>query len=102
MTDSKPSVSEIIACVAERFGAPVDEILSDRKERRIARVRQAAMALAHELTWQSYPAIGRAFRRDHTTVMYAVRRARALAEHDLDFAARLAACREALAPGGAP
>lgn len=67
------------------------------RERKFARPRQVAMAIAHErggnrtLQW-----IGRHFGgRDHTTVLHAVRRVRELAQ-DPDFARDLQAIREAV------
>jgi chromosomal replication initiator protein len=45
----------------------------------VARPRQVAMALAKELTSHSLPEIGDAFGgRDHTTVMHACKRIKAL------------------------
>lgn len=101
MPTTDPRVRDIIDCVSEQWGVPVRTLLSDRREKGVACVRHAAMTLAYEMTPHSFPALGRMFRRDHTTVMYAVRRCQALAEHDLDYAARLAKCRDALAPVGA-
>ena len=47
----------------------------ERRNRAIARPRQAAMWLAKQLTTRSLPDIGRRFGgRDHTTVLHAVRR----------------------------
>ena len=68
-----PALSDIQAAVAAHFAISPLELVSRRRARRIARPRQIAMYLARELTPQSLPAIGRAFRRDHTTVMHACR-----------------------------
>jgi chromosomal replication initiator protein len=55
--------------------------LSERRSRSVARPRQIAMALAKELTQHSLPEIGDAFGgRDHTTVLHACRRIKALRE----------------------
>jgi chromosomal replication initiator protein len=67
--------------VAEYFKIRVADLLSKRRNRSIARPRQVAMALARELTNHSLPEIGDAFGgRDHTTVMHACERIRALRE----------------------
>ena len=51
------------------------DLISERRNRAIARPRQAAMWLAKQLTTRSLPDIGRRFGgRDHTTVLHAVRR----------------------------
>ncbi|MEQ9094258.1 MAG: chromosomal replication initiator protein DnaA, partial [Miltoncostaeaceae bacterium] len=61
--------------VCRYYGVTMDELLSDKRTRRIVGPRQMAMYLARELTDASLPAIGRAFGgRDHTTVMYAVQK----------------------------
>ncbi|HMM48062.1 MAG TPA: chromosomal replication initiator protein DnaA [Miltoncostaeaceae bacterium] len=61
--------------VCRFYGVTKDELIGDRRTRRIVGPRQMAMYLARELTDASLPAIGRAFGgRDHTTVMYAVQK----------------------------
>jgi chromosomal replication initiator protein len=61
--------------VCRYYGVTMDELLSDKRTRRIVGPRQVAMYLSRELTDASLPAIGRAFGgRDHTTVMYAVQK----------------------------
>jgi chromosomal replication initiator protein len=48
---------------------------SARRARAVARPRQVAMYLAKQLTPRSLPEIGRKFGgRDHTTVIYAIRK----------------------------
>ena len=52
----------------------VEEMLSQRRSRPLARPRQIAMYLAKKLTTRSLPEIGRKFaNRDHTTVIHAVK-----------------------------
>jgi chromosomal replication initiator protein len=79
------SASEIQAAVCEHFGLSARDLLSSSRTARVAWPRQLAMYLARELTGQSLPAIGREFGgRDHTTVMYACRRAARRLEADGD------------------
>ena len=68
------TVADIQAVVAEAFGVTVADIRSARRSQQYVRPRQVAMYLARELTDQSLPRIGDGFCRDHTTVLYAVRR----------------------------
>jgi chromosomal replication initiator protein len=68
------TVSDIQAVVAEAFGVSVADIRSARRSQQYVRPRQIAMYLARELTDSSLPRIGDGFCRDHTTVLYAVRR----------------------------
>ena len=52
----------------------LQEMLSQRRSRPLARPRQIAMYLAKKLTTRSLPEIGRKFaNRDHTTVIHAVK-----------------------------
>ena len=72
---TQPDVRQIQDAVADRLGIGVDAILSPNRSAPIARARQLAMFLTRELTDLSLPAIAEAFnRRDHTTVMHAIRR----------------------------
>ena len=58
-----------IAC-ALRIGA--DKLKSRRRTQHIAFRRQTAMYLLRRLSGASFPTIGEHFRRDHSTVVYAV------------------------------
>ncbi|MDA8180343.1 MAG: chromosomal replication initiator protein DnaA [Deltaproteobacteria bacterium] len=61
--------------VADHFGVKLSELRSDRKHKVIAMPRQVAMFLMREMTRCSFPDIGQRFGgRDHTTVMYAVKK----------------------------
>ncbi len=61
--------------VARHYGITLDELVGDRRTKRVVVPRQVAMYLSRELTDASLPAIGRAFGgRDHTTVIYAVQK----------------------------
>jgi chromosomal replication initiator protein len=61
--------------VAEHYGIRIADMHSARRARAVARPRQVAMYLAKQLTPRSLPEIGRKFGgRDHTTVMYAIRK----------------------------
>jgi chromosomal replication initiator protein len=75
------TVENIQKTVAEYYKIRIADLLSKRRSRSIARPRQVAMALAKELTNYSLPEIGDAFGgRDHTTVLHACRRVKALRE----------------------
>ena len=64
---------ELIAqVVTDYFSLTMDDLMSTKRERRIAYPRQVAMYLCRTLTDNSYPAIGEFFGGKHyTTVMYA-------------------------------
>ncbi|MDQ7819118.1 MAG: chromosomal replication initiator protein DnaA [Armatimonadota bacterium] len=76
--------------VAEHFGLRVEEMRAKRRTKGIAFPRQVAMYLARELTDASLPRIGEEFGgRDHTTVMHACERVKAVLSRDPYFAATL-------------
>ena len=78
------TVENIQKTVAEYYKIRVGDLLSKRRSRSIARPRQVAMALAKDLTNYSLPEIGDAFGgRDHTTVLHACRRIKALRESEM-------------------
>ena len=62
---------------------PLNEMLSQRRSRPLARPRQIAMFLSKKMTTRSLPEIGRRFaNRDHTTVIHAVKTITRLSEQD--------------------
>ncbi len=80
-------IDDIHRAVMDHFKISKTELLSTRRHRSIARPRQIAMFLAKELTTRSLPEIGRRFGgKDHTTVLYAVRRIKTLMKDDSELA----------------
>jgi chromosomal replication initiator protein len=78
------TIENIQKTVADYYKVRVADLLSKRRSRSVARPRQVAMALAKELTSQSLPEIGDAFGgRDHTTVLHACKRIKALRDIDV-------------------
>tara|TARA_B100000686_G_C16794366_1_gene981187 strand:+ start:79 stop:1473 length:1395 start_codon:yes stop_codon:yes gene_type:complete len=73
--NSKVTTIEKIQNVTSNFySINLQEMLSQRRSRPLARPRQIAMYLAKKLTTRSLPEIGRKFaNRDHTTVIHAVK-----------------------------
>ena len=68
------TIPNIQKVVAEYYNLRVADMLSQKRNRAVARPRQMAMALAKELTEHSLPEIGDVFGgRDHTTVLHACR-----------------------------
>lgn len=94
--DRSVTVDEILRKVAERYNLRTAEMMSKRRDRSIARPRQIAMYLAKVLTTKSLPEIGRAFDRDHTTVIHAVKKVEELCETDAAFKDEIDALRRGL------
>jgi chromosomal replication initiator protein len=74
-SEKKLTIDEIMRKTCEHYNLRMSDMTSARRSRSVARPRQMAMYLAKKLTPRSYPEIGRKFGgKDHTTVLYAVRR----------------------------
>jgi len=85
--EKRVTVDDIQKATADHFGLKQADLISERRNRAIARPRQAAMWLAKQLTTRSLPDIGRRFGgRDHTTVLHAVRRIDELRAGDAQLA----------------
>ncbi len=81
------NIDNIQKTVCEYFKLRVPDLISKNRKQTIARPRQVAMALARELTTNSYPEIGHAFGgRDHTTVINACKRVIELRASQAKFA----------------
>ena len=65
------SLENIQTAVADYYRIKRSDLLAETRERRIVLPRQMAMYLCTELTDKSLIEIGKAFHRDHTTVMHA-------------------------------
>jgi chromosomal replication initiator protein len=85
--DRRITVEDIQKEVSSFYGVSMRDLLSHRRDRLIVRPRQVAMFLAKELTTRSLPEIGRRFGgRDHTTVLYGVRKIAQLRQEDAALA----------------
>lgn len=70
----KPPIWLITQTVAEITGADYYAIMSPRRSRSVAWPRHFAIWLCRKLREElSLPTIGRAFKRDHTSTLYAIR-----------------------------
>ena len=77
------NIESIQNLVASHFHLNLQEMLSARRSRSLARPRQIAMYLAKQHTTSSLPEIGRKFsNRDHTTVIHAVKKIDELIRND--------------------
>lgn len=73
--------------VAGWYRMSVDDLTCHRRFSRLVKPRQVAMYLCRDLLDRSFPEIGRRFGgRDHTTIMYGVRRIQAATKVDADLA----------------
>lgn len=69
----KMRVAEIISSVAAVHGIPVEAIMSARRDRQAVNARfDAIVAVRNEHPHLSLPQIGRIFRKDHSSIHYAL------------------------------
>ncbi len=78
-----PLVEDIQRVACRYFDVKRNDLLSPRRDQRIAYPRQVAFYLAKTLTRKSHPDIGRRFGgRDHTTVLHGYRKIERLVKED--------------------
>jgi len=65
-----PPMERIIRATCTVSGLTRNELLSGRRSKEFVHARHIAMYLAREYTTLSFPQIGRAMNKDHTTVYY--------------------------------
>lgn len=97
------TVTDVLRAVSAEFAVPVGELVSARRDRPVAHVRQIVMCLAAELTPTSLTTIGRRLGgRDHTTVIHGRRAVQRRMAEDPELAARVRRLRRQLAPPEPP
>lgn len=80
------AIENIQKTVADYYKIKVSDLFAKKRTQAIVRPRQVAMHLAKELTSLSYTEIGNAFGgRDHTTVLYALRKVDELRSNDTNL-----------------
>lgn len=70
---SRPTIASVQKAVANHYGLSVDDLKSPSRLRRIVHPKQVAMYLAHNICRRSVSDIGRAFWRDHSTVIFGLK-----------------------------
>ena len=94
--DPRPIVhAQMVA--ADYFGVTRADILARGRSRKVVEARHVAMWLARLRGQPSFPELGRAFRRDHTTVMPAIRKIERKIATNPELARACADCLRALA-----
>ena len=66
-------INRVIQTVCDEFTIAREQILGPRRSRYLSRPRQIAFWLCRETTQASFPQIGMAFDRDHTTILHGCR-----------------------------
>ncbi len=76
------AMDRIQQLVAEHFNLSLGDLLGKRRPKNIAEPRMVAMYLCRKLTDHSLPEIGKAFGKDHATILNAVRKVPELCARD--------------------
>lgn len=80
------TISEL---VSSQFKVSLDDLRSRSRKRTIAFPRQVAMYLCRKHTEETLADIGRVFKRDHSTVMHAIKTISGLSRRDASVSAQL-------------
>lgn len=79
----------IIEIIAEHFNISVNDIKSEKKDKRFALPRQMGMYLTKKYTNSTSSAIAEAFGKDHSTVSYGIKKIEELIETNSDIASKI-------------
>ena len=83
------TMRRILDYVSQAEGVAIRDVLSDRRHAPLCKARQICYWLCYELTTNTYPQIGKFFKRDHTTALYAHHKIRKDMETNPELAAKL-------------
>ena len=72
------TIKQIQHLACQVWGIKIHQLLSDRRSVQFVEPRFAAIFLAAEKTSYTLHRLGRAFDRDHTTILHAIRRTKAM------------------------
>jgi chromosomal replication initiator protein len=85
-SDVTPTMQDVLRVTAQRFGLEPGDLTSKGRRQELVTPRQIAMYLIRDLTSHSFPEIGDFFGgRDHSTVLYAVRKVQERIDDDPDL-----------------
>ena len=73
-----PKIMEIAKVVSVVTRVPLVDLYGDRRTNRVSQARWVVWYIARHCLLKSYPAIGKSFNKDHTTVMHGVKRVQAM------------------------
>lgn len=90
------SLEEAREAAALAFGLTEEEFIGRKQQQRIVRARHAFVLVGRDALEASFPLLGRALKRDHTTIMSAYRRAQALYEREEKFREKVADIKRAV------
>ena len=87
--NEKITISDIQSTVEKYYKVSHGELLGSQRPRHISLARQVGMYLSRVLTQASYPEIGKAFKKDHSSVVHAYKNIENRRQKNRDFAAEI-------------
>lgn len=96
------TIETVQRVVAEHYDIRLADMTSKQRTQNIAFPRQIAMYLARQMIGQSFPAIGKAFDRDHATAIHAYRTITAKMRSDTDLRQTILSLQQRLGGASAP
>jgi len=95
--DVVPTMADVLRATARHFGLAGSDLTSKGRRQELVAPRQIAMYLIRDLTSHSFPEIGEFFGgRDHSTVLYAVKKIQERLDDDAELAKTVAEVRAGL------
>ena len=92
-----PDINKVFSTVASYYHISIDDLLGSRRQKELIRPRQVVMYLLKNETNLSFPIIGREMRgKDHTTIMYGVKKIASSIPTDPTISQELAELKEKL------
>ena len=79
-------ISDVMQATVELTGFSAATLRSKKRNADLSEARQFLMYVARKNTGKSFPQLGRALNRDHTAIIYGVRKVDQLAKKDVLFA----------------
>ncbi len=96
-SDVTPTMTDVLRATAKHFGLETNDLTSKGRRQELVGPRQIAMYLIRDLTAHSFPEIGAFFGgRDHSTVLYAVKKITERIDDDADLSKAVADIRSML------
>ena len=93
---ARMSPQRVIESVAQVFAVEADDLRGSSRKRIVSRARQLAMSLLRQHTSLSLSKIGQCFGKDHTTVLYGVRRINKVLADDPELVQQVGKVRDLL------
>jgi chromosomal replication initiator protein len=88
-TDKVLTIEMISELIARQFKVSVSDMQSKSRKKTLTFPRQVAMYLCRKYTDDSLADIGRAFNRDHSTVMHSIKKVTTMSARDISVGAQV-------------